>query len=440
MKHLKGFITISDLVDNSVTTTSAVGELSATSANYRPDNRQYVSTAVAGIRLHLFSTKNSDGSTYTLSKPDLLGEGIIEFASYINSGAKAGRFTINPEVFNNAVRSERPDIAATMTIGPMVSSIQGHFYPSWVKWIADGIEIRIWFADSAFRNQYDEFTIIPISPVEELNDLHRPYSEISELLVEDTKRQIAIANQISADSPYTSLQPFTVQWYDKQGTAIKDLTWLVAIYGIGGNNPDSISKALREYILANSSFSEVEWFDVHPKLFRPTEFVIVPMWHRESISSNSSQPGIYSPSVNVQEMLTLSAPALQNYEQAHIDAHLEFTANLYKSLAMTAIGGEGNADGIVDLSARFPDYMLVATTSLDFNKVSPFTQDWMLLMHRQLIEAENANEFSQLDADFSRLKRDGVDFIVSTYDGVNYLVVQRTSFMDYYNDSTYSTD
>jgi len=440
MKHLKGFITISDLVDNSVTTTSAVGELSATSANYRPDNRQYISDSVSGIRLHLFSTKNSDGSNYTLTKPDVLGEEVLEFASYINSGAKAGRFTINVEVFNNIVRAERPDVAATMITGAMVSSVQGHFYPSYVTWTVNGTEVRIWFADGAFRHQFDEFTIIPISPVESLNDLHRPYSEISNLLVEDTKRQIGIANQISANSPYTSLQPVTVQWYDKQGTTIKDLTWLVVLYGVAGNNPDSINRALREYILANSDFTEVEWFDVHPKLFRPTEFILVPMWHRESIPTNSSQPGIYSPSVNVKEMLDLSAPALQNYDQAHIDSHLEFTANIYKSLAMTAIGGEGNVDGIVDFSERFPDYMLVDTTSLDFNKVSPFTQNWMILMHRQLLEAENANEFSQLDADFSRLKRDGVDFIVSTYDGVNYLVVQRTSFMDYYNDSSYSTD
>jgi len=435
MSTVKGFVIINDLINNDKNTLSPVGEMSSHARSYSPDNREYSSSTYPNLRIALASTLDDNGETKALSIEE--GNVLLNLVDYIDQRARNGELTSNNNVLLEFIAVDYPAlVSGAFVSGAMVSSTDGFYYPSYISWTSGDTTYTLWFSNATFLRQFDEFTLIPISPVDVLNDLHRPYTEISDILATDHIRMLGLANDISGDAPYTALTPYEVTWNDKHSNETYTLTWYVVQYGIAGNNPDAIADAIAKSILENSDYDSVEWYDVFPTLFRPTEFIIVPMWHRVAIEEQTGLAGTYSPSVNYQDAMIASRPAMVNYPAEHIDANIEISHAAYKTLAFTAIGEIGNSDGIFNFSEKFPDYTALSSQETDFNRLSPVTQDWMILFHRMLRAAESVTEFTQLDDDISRITRDGVDFLISTYQDVNYLVVQKQSFKEYYNVDT----
>tara|TARA_B100000700_G_scaffold330179_1_gene455095 strand:- start:6162 stop:7478 length:1317 start_codon:yes stop_codon:yes gene_type:complete len=433
MSTVKGFVIINDLINNDKNTLSPVGEMSSHARSYSPDNREYSSSTYPNLRLALMSTLDDNGEQMDVGNE--VGNVLLNLIDYIDTKARNGELTSNNAVLNQFISNDYPSIAVGLFVsGAMVASDAGYYYPSYINWTANGTTFTLWFSNRTFIRQYDEYTLIPIKPVEELNDLHRPYTEISDVLTEDLPRMLGMANEISQEAPYTALTPFEVTWNDKHSSTTKKLTWYVVQYGVAGNNPDAIAAAIAKSILEDSDYDSVEWYDVFPTLFRPTEFIIVPMWHRVAIEEQTGLAGTYSPTVNYQEAMGLSLPALANYPLEHVDVNLTVSHAAYKTIAFTAVGEIGNSDGIFRFEEKFPDYTALSAQETDFNRLSPETQDWVILFHRMLTAAETVNEFTQLDTDISRITRDGVDFLIATYKDVNYLVVQKQSFKEYYNE------
>lgn len=433
MSTVKGFVIINDLINNDKNALSPVGEMSSHARSYSPDNREYSTSTYPNLRIALMSTLDDNGDQITIDAE--VGNVLLNLIDYIDTKARNGELTSNNAVLNEFINTDYPSIAVGLFVsGAMVSNDNGQYYPSYINWTANGTTFTLWFSNNTFLRQYDEFTLIPIAPVEELNDLHRPYTEISDILVNDPTRMLTLANDISGDAPYTALTPYQVTWNDKHSDTTMVLTWYVVQYGIAGDNPDAIVDAIAKSILENSDYDSVEWYDVFPTLFRPTEFIIVPMWHRVAIEEQTGLAGTYSPTVNYQEAMNVSLPALKNYPLEHVDANIVVSHAAYKTLAFTAIGEIGNSDGIFSFNEKFTDYTAVSAQETDFNRLSPETQDWVILFHRMLNAAETVNEFTQLDSDISRITRDGVDFLIATYKDVNYLIVQKQSFEEYYSE------
>jgi hypothetical protein len=379
--------------------------------------------------LSVFSGKDTDGNPINIVQTQ--ADHILGIATWVSEKAKSGEITLDRNSFESILTSEAPGIQAGAEFGDLIES-DGAIAPEYLDWIYLGVRYKIWFSDEAFRVQYDEYEHEVVQPIEVLNDLQRPYSAISELIETDISKLIHKANEITANAPYTTLSPTVVEWIDKDTGSIVNITWLVAVYGPMGNNPVSIGEALKKHILANSSFNAIEWHNVMPKLFRPTEFIMIPGWSNYSVDPTMAVSGIYRPIVSYSDMMYLANTFTTSYEQPHLEANLSCMSHIYKSLGILAIGNEGNNDQIYKIEEKFPDYNLVSNTSLDFNRLSPRTQEWVGIIHEMLLIAETMNETTPLEAKFSRLKRGGITYLVSSYEGVSYLVLTKESYTDLY--------
>ena len=75
----------------------------------------------------------------------------------------------------------------------------------------------------------------------------------------------------------------------------------------------------------------------------------------------------------------------------------------------------------------FKDYIPVSTSSLDFNRMSIYTRDWVLMMVGLIKIAETATEFTSIANPMRRVYRDGILYITRMYDSVNYMVAARSN-------------
>jgi len=421
MITIKGFVTINSKVNNIENSVSPIGELSPKSNSYSMDRGDFTHVDYPSVRLTTFSTLDETGKETTLSQ-DFFNHA-LKIASWINSISTTGEIT---SVHNIADALEVDEIVVD----------NGTYMPTYIQWVFNGVTFKLWFTNDAFEAQYDESEFKVIAPMATLNDFHRPYSEVFHLVDSSVTVMLPRVNDISEESPYTKLQSVDVEWVDVATAMKSTATWLVAIYGEAGNNPDSIRNALVDYILENSDFTEAEWYNVFPLLFRPTEFVIVPAWHRYSMPDVSGTAGNYSPTIPYRDMLPMITQPTINYDAEHRLENMTCTTAVYKSLGLVSVGNIGNADGIFSLDEKFKDYLIRESDAVDYNEINPVTQNWMYLLHRMLIIAETMDVYTPLESGFSRLRRNDVTFLVSKYLDVNYLVVTKESFKDYFNEDT----
>ena len=134
----------------------------------------------------------------------------------------------------------------------------------------------------------------------------------------------------------------------------------------------------------------------------------------------------------MKDALAISYKTIQgkNYTQAHIDQNSVFSSVLYKSLALTICGGPYNRGGVMRFNEQWPDYLVVPTNSPDFNRMSINTQNWVNFFYQMLIVAESATLFSDLPVGMSRVTRNGIVYIASSFQDILYLVVTKYSMLD----------
>lgn len=430
MNTIKGFATLRDHINNDHKVTAPIGELSVFSRTFSKDQRIFSDPNLPKVGLTVYTAKDDEGNKFEVLEAH--SDHMLEMIAWVDEISTSGEVTLDHGSFLTAVQSHKPEMLASLEYDEIIE-YNGAFVPGHVTWNYYGITYSIWFADEVFKVQYDDFEHSIVAPVEVINDLQRPYSEIHEIIEFDVSMLILKANEITRDQPYTALKPVKVTWVDRVTGNETILTWMVAVYGPFGDNPVSIGNALKQYILDNSDFNEIEWHDVMPKLFKPTEFVIVPAWNKVSVPDGQVQDSIYSPQLRFKEMLYLmSRFTTSYYEKEHLMEHMVHATHIYKSLSFMAVGNDGNNDGIYSLDLKFPDYNLVSSSEIDFNRLSPITQEWVKLIHRMFIVSESMVETTILESDFSRLKRGGIIYLVASYEGVNYLVVTKESFKDLY--------
>lgn len=435
MYSLKGFVVIDSFQDNSVGNVAPLGELSTHSRTYSREIGKYTDESFPGISMESFSSKYSDIGIIRVESAYVNAS--LTVANWVYQESIAGRLNDNRNDFLTAFTNQFSSVGEGFSCGPMVTD-GSHWMPEYVIWsvrqsvegITSANEVRLWFSDQAFRNQYDEYEILVVPPVKNLDDLFGNTDSVRPLL--EAQNVSSIFNRVeelSGGDPYTFLRTETYTWYDphNEGSTLPT-DWTVVIYGQAGDNVDFIRNALTEYVLENSERDREEWLAILPELFRVTEFIIAPLWTQYSIPNQTLQTGIYRPSGRVKHLTGLAREACVGYPDAHVEDALEYVNVLYKSLGLLIVGGPENIGGVTRFSQHIKDYILVPTTSNDFNRMSPSTQDWIILLHELLKEAESAQEFTSLPPGMSSLKRGNTLYVAARRNNVNYLVTAKSNY------------
>ena len=432
MFTLKGFISITALANNTPNLTSPLGELSNIGESYAREKGFYNKADAPNVQLITFT---SERNAAAIATPAAFHSHILTIAQWIFNNSISSTINDDSEAFRRLLLTQFGTDMKNVEVGKMVVA-KSNWMPSYIQWSLDskGVEentLRVWFADEAFQAQYDDYEIIVIPPIEPVDTFQKVKSVVATALEKfNQPDHLKTVLEKTDGVPYTYLISNEYDWHDREDPeATLSTTWSVAIYGIAGRNPLVIKEAIANHILKNSKFGRPDWIPVFPDIFTSTEFVIVPMWHLNSIPDETVSGSMYSPLVSYNEALVVANKFIKYPKSGHVQKNLEFGVVHFKSLAFVTAGGNENRDDKYKLSEYFPDYALIPTTSIEFNRMSVETIEWMTMFVRAVIAAEEMDEYSYVDVDLSRVERDGNMYIGYSIDNVLYLVLTRNALL-----------
>lgn len=432
MYALKGFIVHAAMTSNAPGQVALIGELSTQSSTFSREKGYYTDAVAPGQTL--VSMLSEDNGVAVQATSETVTH-VMRITRFIyNKTLETGGPMFTDELLSSLI-TNYASVADKFACGEIITD--GNYYmPEWVSWrsklpdLGDNL-IKIWFVDGSFANQYDEYDIVVVSPLENLDDFFRVGSQVEVLLKAVTLPIMGDRIQTAKLSqPETIVRIDAYEYVDPLNAAHKVLSnWGVLIYGAAGNNIDAIKDALVEYILDNSTHTRKEWTPVLPDIFKRTEFILIPIWDAYAIPNRTVEAGIHSPIVTLSEVLARAKVLISEYPTPHINSHALVLGHPYKSLAIISCGGPENRDARYRLTDIFPDYIDVASTSVDFNRMDLATQTWALELMRMIIAAETVTQFSAVPIGMTKTTRGQLLYVVKSYQNVHYLVATKASLV-----------
>lgn len=429
MKVIKGFVSLTQLISNVPATTAVIGELSTWSCTYSKERGEYQDSSIPGYVLTTFSvTEAASGALTTVTQPE-----VLQVLSVVKNAIEYAQTNIRPytkQDFISYVLTKLYPQLTELAFGEFVDN--GTIaLPAWMRWTDSetGNYFKIWLSDAKFQDEYDNYSITVVPPVDNLDDFFKSYGKISVQLSNITLPDLTDRIQAAkSSSPETFIRTLSFKRINPDNSAQSTASaWPVLIYGKAGDNIDAQKDAIVEYVLANSTHTRAEWEAILPDLFKRTEFIILPRWDKIAIPNLSLLSSLYGNMLDPVECIAYAKSKIGFYDAAFIGTNIHILPYDYKAINLLVVNGQANAAGKADLAELFPDYIPVASTTLDFARMSVATQTWALLLGRLLITAETATEFTSIPSNMRKIKRGNRLFISAVYDNVNYLVDARTN-------------
>lgn len=428
MNLIKGFVSINQYVSNVAGVVAALGELSTWSMTYSKERGEYKDNSIPGYTLSTFKSVNDTTGLPVVVDPSQVTQILQLVVACVNYATTHIR-PYDSDDFRNTILAAFTGRISSLQFGGFVDN-GSLALPAWVAWQSvehNNNANKIWLSDQAFADQYDEFEIDVVPPINQLDDFFGLFSVVSNVLdnrdLNDLSDKIAL---VKGNHPETYLRILNFDFINSANpTQFHKSDWAVIIYGKAGDNIDAIKDAIVSYVLANSTHTNQQWAVIFPDLFKRTEFVFLPRWDLVSIPNLTTQAELYSSIINPDECILFAKTNISFYQQAHIDNNVRLLPYDYKAISLVCVNGESNIDGKKELTDIIPDYIPVPSTSTDFNRMQIATRDWILAMDNLLMLAEIANENTSMPANIRKIVRNNVLFITTLHEGVNYLVAAK---------------
>jgi hypothetical protein len=441
----KNFIDIESLISNTPNTTAPLGELSTFARTFSPDLGEYQDAAYPGYTLYNFNSFSSAANAGA-GGPVKLDASIVTQAAALVDFCLNKTKTTSGQIYGDQLLIALETFAATINVGSITlgpvqnyTSVNGNaslWMPTSITWndasLTDATNThQVWIDLAAFEAEYGDFSIVVVPPLTPLDLFFTTGQNVANLIGALTMSQTmddiqaaknGLPETIVRSDSYNYINPLNVN-------QVVPVNWPTLVYGPAGNNTDAIKDALMAYILANSTHNQAAWTTIFPDIFKRTEFIIAPFWQNYAIPASSLLNGIYRPVVQITDVPTYLEALLDStaYPGSHISANAGVLGNPYRSLAMAIVGGPDNRNGWFKLTDVYPDYIDVATTSIDFNRMGSNTQTFATKLADLVILAETMTEFTTLPVGFMKVSRNGVLYAAMSINNIQYLVASRLS-------------
>lgn len=462
---LKGFLGYDSLVNNTPNLTAPFGELSTYALSYATDTQVFINDTYKDVIFTAFTsakTNPSDplsggantGNNQYLTEQTVTpaySNAALSLGQWIYQQAVAGTLAATPLLLQANILAEFTGVINTVTVGEYAAGSTTSAMPAWISFslATDPTQnyVRVWFSDSAFRGEYDQYTIKVVPPFVVLDDFFQtpPATVIAEIGTITPEALATTIQQVANYQPYTILSVNNFGYLNPANPVASNpanftpVPWTVLIYGQAGDNIDSIKESLIDYILANSTHTESQWAAIFPDLFNTTEFIFTPMWDQYAIPNSqlNSANSVYSPIANVQSAMAIAEVTAigPKYTPGYVTQNMDIVSSAYKSMIMTCIGSPTNRNGVNRLAEQWPDYLAINTISPDFNRMQPATQQWIMLMNQLYTVAEKMTQYSDIPAGVTRLVRGNIMYAVANFQNVDYLVVSKASMETFVPDN-----
>lgn len=431
--NLFGFMSASNLVDNTKGVVKPVGELTTEAETYAKDKGIFALDAFPNMTLYTFKSLQEKNE---VPVPQYAIENSIQLCSWIVKQCLNSQFINDHDTVLQAIQAEFRSTLVDVQIGKMVGISSTMFCPEYVSFRVLGQSenrIKIWLAEGRFRQQYTFYDIVVIPLVDNVDDYFKDPEEVMalkpELLFPDVH---ARANVLKQKAPYTKIITHNYDWVNvNEPTQTKTFPWTVLVYGGIGDNVDVIKGKIVDYVLENSQFTREEWEKRFPDLFVPTEFTIVPQWEKYSVPNKALVAGMFSPTVKLSEIMPLAKKVYgEGYPEAHLNAFMEISSHLYKSVSFLVCGHSQNRLTTPSFYQTWPEYALMRSVSDDFNRFSIDAQALVRMLTELFRWADESTPDTELPDHFTRLQRNGIYYLAQGINNVQYLVAMRWNWTD----------
>jgi hypothetical protein len=426
MNLIKGFVTINTYVSNVKNTVAPLGELSTWSQTYSRQKADYALPTYGNLKLTTFKSVNSISKAYyTLTNTQ-----VEEVFDVVNKCIEYNTTHIqphSPDDFRNNITNAFYGKLLNFNIGSFVSNGDVSL-PQWVSWGSvdnNNDSIKIWLSDMAFKEQYDEYEIEVIPPVTDLSLFFgMPNLLTTAISSRSVSQTYELIDQVKAGNPETCVRSLPFTCVNLFITSAIHSDWTVVIYGKAGDQLDNIKEAITNYLTTTTTKSLEQWQDVLPELFERTEFVLVPLWNKKSIRNLTNLSSLYSSIISYKETLNFLNGVYYGtgYPDGYMADNVAIMSYDYKGISIAVIPGTTNMIDKRKLTDLFPDYIPVSTSSLDFSRMSIKTQQFVVELGKLLLAAETAVNIYSMPGNFRQISRNGVAYITTTFNEVNYLV------------------
>lgn len=434
MDILYAFAHVGNLVDNTRDVVAPVGELSSFSMTFSQDKLFYTNVDYPSLTLVSFFYQGDEKEHLQLDLAQQIL--ILKATDWVYRQARFGNFDESIAEFQTKFLTEFGGELEIQESGVMVNFGHNQHCPESITIAPLGqLQERnwvIWLSDEAFINQCPTSVIKPVAPIVNLDGFFDTAQNVHPMVVPpDMQRMNDKAEELKGSYPYTALRTWVFDWVDPANEENRIPThWLTVHYGESGNNIDQAKEAIRDHILENSDRGREEWAKIFPDIFTSTEFIVIPHYDLISRPSRTRQTAFYSPITNHTKSLQDAIAHVRGtgYNPEHIETVLETAPSLYRSLAVSVVGGPENRDGIDRFSERYPDFMNVATTHVDFGYMEEETRAFVLVLNHLLSVAESATPSSSIPREFNRITRDEQVYIATSFEEFLYLVVPKYAY------------
>jgi hypothetical protein len=443
------FANVDPWVSNTPGTNSPIGELTTYGKTFTRELGIYQDVARPNYSFNCL--KSIDETNGVVTKVVLSSPLVVKMAR-LTEWLYNKVISVSGQIYHDTLLAELVPWAATnlnltnLTLGPVRSQANVNGNTVWMAdWVAftdassAGSSHKIWFAIQSLYDEYPDYDIVVVPPLANsdgtpaLDLFFTTGANVETLVKAITQPQRDDAIQLAkSNNPETILRSDNYDYVNPLNSTHRvSVNWPVLIYGPAGNNVDAIKDAMIEYILANSTHTREEWTVRFPDIFKRTEFIIAPSWHKYAVENLTlSGGGVYSPILKTGDALTLMKTIASEYDETHVDAHTSIMGHPYRSLALVIAGGLDNRNVLFDIEQVFPDYISVSSQSADFSRMSPDTQGFVLMLQDLLVVAEELDAASTLPRGTMRVVRDGRMFAVKTYQNIQYLVASKKTTHD----------
>lgn len=433
MNVIKGFALNRNFVNNAPGVVADIGELSSQGYTFSKEPRVYSSPTYPTLSLVHFPSAGSTVGT-DAAIPDDQAAHILLVINNIYTKSLSNTSVIAPGEFAQYVMDQMGTAVANVTVGGSVVS-GNRSIVEWIQWNNTAVDAtnvnKVWFNNSSFIGQFDEYSITVIPPFTPVNQFFGQPADVKTLLASRTyAQQTAAVDDARAGSNETLTWGNEYNYVNPVNALDKTpAKFACLIYGEAGNNIDLIKEAIVNYLLANSTYTRDQWKNILPDLFLRTEFLLFPQWSNvaiENVVGTPSNNAVNSPVVNMNSVLTAMQADSTDYDPAFVLANAQVLAFPYMSIAIGCIGNSENRNGQIHLTDWYPDYFFVASTSSDYNRMSVDTQGWYQLMMAMLPIARDMTSGSTIPNGYSRVIRGTRMYLAKSYDDVQFLVASPT--------------
>lgn len=439
MYELKAFVTNELLIDNFIKSVSSIGELSPYALTYAREKQYYSVNEKPALQLVVFSTTNNNGYVEVQTG---VKDKVLQISDWVYNATSSGTVGIDVDDYKESFISFWGDEVILEEVGDLVQKyIQTTLkvYPSYLVFsfktlINEDNQIRIWFSSEAFESQYENYEVLAVDIVDNLDIYFTGYNAVKELAAATSFSDIIEdVEKITNKYPYTKLRADIFEYVNPLNKDQKvPIYWPTIIYGKYGDNLQVIKEVLVDHILKNSTHTRAEWATIFPELFSTTEFVIIPFFNHYAIPNLSLTSGLYRACVSISDILNTITKGVKGvgYTESYILENVSVLGTLYKSVLVASVGGYKNLNNINKLEDQFKDLILVPSTHPDFQRMSKTTREFILFLIDLIVEAEKATPYNTISTQAIRIERDNLLYVSAAYKKIQYYVLTKYSMQN----------